>query len=179
MVDIRLNGNQQVSYPYGILAGQYADFVFTTPGTLSYYLGVGSYNELQNPDVWFQLTGSDIITAGETTTVTFSNPTIGQLLSNFNLSGRDFTGEYYCYSCNILYGMAKFHFGYNGQWTLYDNNVYKSGGNVTLVEWLDYSFDVKFRLSPTEPIITIAYPFDMFFYDNGPPDFPRIFYTAQ
>jgi len=178
MIDIRLNGYQLVSYPYGIAAGQSHDFVFTTPGVVNYYIGVGFYDQNQNRNIWFDSTSSKNVYAGQTTTLTINNPSIAQLLSNFS-SYRDWSGEYLCYSCNPIIGYATFRFYSNGTWNLYNNGVYQSSGSVTEVSWPDYSFFVYFKLCPTCDNIQLPYPFGSFLYNNGPADWPIIKYTAQ
>jgi hypothetical protein len=179
MIDIQLNGQQQLVYPYVISVGQHYDFEFDNPGTVSYYLAVGFYNTNGTRNPWFYLSGNTTVYDGQTTTITFNNPTIGQLLSGFNQGGRDWVGVYYCSSCPVYVNYAKFHFGYNGSWTLYDNNVYLNNGTVTLTSWPNYSNYVKFRLFPGDNEITLWYPFGTFYYSNGPPDWPTIEYVAQ
>jgi hypothetical protein len=178
MIDIRLNNLQYVSYPYSLPVGQSHDFVFTNPGSVNYYLGIGFYDEYQNRDVWFELPGTTVVYAGQTTTITFNNPTITQLLSNFS-SYRDWSGEYWCYSCDPILGYARFRFYSNGTWQLYDNDVFNSSGSVTEVSWPDYSFFVYFKICPTCENIQLPYPFGSFYYENGPADWPIIEYTAQ
>ena len=175
MIDIKLNNQQMVAYPHAILPqGQY-DFTFATPGTVDYNLGVGFYNN-GVPQNWFLYSGRTTVSAGQTTTITFNNPTIGQFLSNFNQGGRDWVGEYWH---NLQLGWAKFHFGYNGSWTFYDNNVQKGTGSVILVSWPDYGVIIQFKLCSTCEIINWGYPFGCFKYTNGPSDWRIIEYCAQ
>lgn len=180
MIDIRLNNQQQAYYPNGIGPGAYADFVFTTPGTVDYDLGVGFYDSYGTRDLWFISWGATTVSAGQTTTITFDNPTIGELLSDFRTSGRDWIGEYWCFSgCASTLGYKKFHFGINGNWALYDNNVYQGNGTVTLVSWPDYSSVVTFKLCSTCATIDFWYPFGIVRYHNGTSDWPIIEYVGQ
>ena len=179
MIDIQLNGYQQFVYPDVIPVGQSRDFEFSSPGTVSYFLAIGFYDTNETRIPWFNLSGDTIVYAGQTTTITFNNPTIGQLLSGFNQNGRNWKGQYWCYSCNPILNYAKFHFGYGGSWTFYDNDNFIDNGTVALTEWPNYSLYVKFRLSPDEGEIIIYYPFGAFYYRNGPTDWPIIEYVAQ
>jgi len=179
MIDIVLNGTQQVSYPYGIDAGQSYDFVFTSPGTVNMGLGVGFYNDNGTRDIWFTFSGSTSVTSGNVTTVTVANPTIGDLLSQFSAAGHYWDGQYWCYSCDPIVGYATFLFRNNGSWTLYDNAIQVDSGTLTLVEWNDYSTYVKFKTCPTCEVITIWYPFASFFYNNGPADWRTIEYVIR
>lgn len=177
IVDVQLNGVQMVEYPYGIGAGGYFDFV-VAPGAINYYLGSGYYDEYGSRDVWFNRTGTTSVSAGSSTTVTFDNPTIGQLLSNFS-SSRNWTGDYYCYSCPIIVNYATYNFTSSGGWQFYDNGVFQESGTVQLVSWPDYSDAVTFRLCPSCESISLAYPFSQFYFRNGPSDWPLILYVAD
>jgi hypothetical protein len=112
-------------------------------------------------------------------TVTPSGPTIGLLLSGFRTSGRDWAGTYYCWSCRRLVHDAKFWFGSDGSWKLYDDGELVAGGTVRLVSSPDGANDIHFQLCPTCERISLASPFDEFDHQNGPPDWPTITYVAQ
>jgi hypothetical protein len=113
------------------------------------------------------------------TTVTFNNPTLGQLLSWFNPSGRDFLGQYYCFTCSTILHYARFHFMPNGQWQFFDDGQYKASGTATLVEWSPRSLCVKFRLEPGGEVVNYWHPWGTFAYENGPPSWRNIEYVAQ
>jgi hypothetical protein len=174
MVDIRLNNQQQVGTGYVILAGDSYTFEYESGGRVDYNLGVGFWDG-DYRDVWFTLTGSVVITQGTTTTVTFNNPTIAQMLTGFS-SSRDWTGDYWV---NLTVGYATFRFFSNGSWNFYDNGTLQGSGSVSEVEWPDYSTYFKFRVCPGCDVITIWYPFGQFYYKNGPPGWETIQYTAQ
>lgn len=178
MIDIRLNGTQQVGYPNSIPAGDSADFTFNSGGTVSYDFGVGFYNTDGTRNIWFQGTGTTSVTAGNVTTVTCNNPTIGQLLSGFS-DYRDWQGSYYCYTCPTLLHYARFRFTDAGGWTFYDDGVPQTTGSVSLVAWPDYASVVQFKICPTCDVISLYYPFGVFNYENGPDDWPIIEYVAQ
>lgn len=175
MNDIRLNSVQHANYPNVLLIGGTYDVVFT-PGTVSYALGVGFWNGTTR-DVWFTYTGTATITAGQTTTVTFPNPTIAQLLTNFG-SFRDWTGTYWV---GTSPGSKRFRFTSTGSFTLYNGTALESSGSVQLVTWPDYASIVTFRVcSPTcGANINIAFPFGSFQYRNGPTSWPIIEYYGQ
>jgi hypothetical protein len=177
MIDIRLNGQQQAAYPYALLAGQSCNFTFANSGTVTYNLGVGFYNTDGSRDVWFTLSGSTAVSAGQTTTVTFSNPTIGQLLSGFNSSGRNWDGYYF--DANAGYHAARFWFGYSGSWKFYVDGSQSGSGAVTLVSWVDYATIITFKVSGSGDTIQLLYPFGSFMYRNGPASWPVIQYVAQ
>ena len=112
---------------------------------------------------------------GTTTTLTFENPSIGQLLSGF-AQYRDWTGEYWV---DLVPYMATYRFFSNGTWILYDNGVQIDSGNIYLVSWPDNAFIVTFKLCPGCDEIILPHPFGQFQYKNGPPSWPIIQYTAQ
>jgi hypothetical protein len=178
MIDIRLNGTQQVGYPNSIPAGSSADFTFTGGGSVDYYFGVGFYNTDGTRNIWFEGTGTTSVAAGNTTTVTCNNPTIAQLLSGFSDS-RDWQGSYYCYSCPTLLHNAGFRFTDAGGWTFYEDGVQKTTGSVALVSWPDYASVVQFKICPTCDVISLNYPFGTFLYENGPDGWSIIEYVAQ
>ncbi|HEX9626634.1 MAG TPA: hypothetical protein VGA00_06825 [Acidiferrobacterales bacterium] len=179
MIDIRLNGTQKAAYPYGIPPGQSFDFLFGSSGTVTYNLGVGFYNSDGSRNVWFTASGSTTVTAGLTTPLAMQNPTLGQMLTGFNPAGRDWTGPYWCYSCNPILGYARYRFNSTAGWSFYDNDVFKASGTATLVSWPDYATAIGFKLCPTCDTITLYYPFATFYYRNGPADWPVIEYVRQ
>ena len=140
-----------------------------------------------NPDVWFILTGSTTLSPGVTRTVTFNNPTIGDLLTNFSTQGT-FEGDYWS---NLQSYGAKFVFDRSGGYTFYDstgpcqpilnNCTYSSvrSGTATMVSWPAYSSIVTFKLCPTCANILFSYPFASFMYQNGPESWPIIEYVRQ
>jgi hypothetical protein len=179
LVDIRTNGQQWANNGEYLPPGDTFTVTYDTPGTVSINLGAGFYDTNQNRDVWFTYTDQTSVSSGQTTTFTVNSPTIGQLLSNFNPSGRDFSGQYWCYSCNIIVGYKKIRFTYGGGWTMYDNNVQVGSGSVILVNWPDYSNYVNFKLCSNCEVIQFWYPFGVFYYENGPTDWPIIEYVGQ
>ncbi len=174
MIDIRLNGAQHVGSGQWLDIGGIYEMEYTSSGSVSYNLGVGFWDG-STRDVWFYITGTATVTVGNITTVTFNNPTIGQLLSGFS-GYRDYSGEYWV---NLTYNVAAFRFNNNGTWNFYDNGVYQSNGSVILVNWPNYGISVDFKLCSSCEVITIYYPFGQFYYNNGPAEWPTIQYTAQ
>jgi hypothetical protein len=176
MVDIRLNGVQQVYSPYYIAQGNYYDFV-RSPGYVNVNAGLGYYNSNGTRDIWFTCNGSATISAGLRSTLTCNNPTIGQLLTGFNTGGRYWTGEYF--EGTVMH-MAKYFFGYNGSWRFYRDNVLQTAsGNATLVSWPDNAVYVYFKLCPSCANIQASYPFAMFFYKDPNVGGKTVWYTLQ
>lgn len=175
MIDIRLNNQQMISTGMAILPGTNGNVEFNTSGSVSFVLGVGFW-DYDSRDVWYILSGNTNVTVGTTTTITFNNPTIGQILSGFS-SSKNWTGEYWDNGLNMH--MAAFKFANNGSWTFYDDGVAQGSGTATLVSWPDYSFSVTFKLCPGCNEITMFYPFGQFYYNNGPANWPQILYTGQ
>jgi hypothetical protein len=188
IIDIQLNGVQKVGYPDGILAGQSADFIFTTGGTVALDLGNGFYNTDHSRNIWFTLRGNQTVVLGQTSTVTFSNPTIGQLLTGFTTS-RDWDGQYFDDEANSFF--ARFRFtSLTGGWQLFDSNGPCFGGSscsftqigqgsLRLLSWPRYSPIVTFDLGSGTKQASIAYPFGSFMYSNGPASWPIIEYVAH
>jgi hypothetical protein len=175
MIDIRLNGAQQVAQGYALDVGTSFDFEYSSSGSVAYILSVGFWDYTVR-DVWFYLTGTAQITMGATTTVTFNNPTIGQLLTNFQ-SSRNWDGWYL--DSGDGYHTARFTFYSNGSWIFYDDGTQIGTGTVTLVSWPDYAYIVTFKVEGTGENIQLGYPFGQFLYTNGPSDWPIIEYTGQ
>ncbi len=121
------------------------------------------------------LNGSTTVYTGSRTTITFNNPTIGELLSNFS-SYRDWTGSYYCYDCPIITNAARFRIYNNGSWQFYDNEVYRGSGSLSLVEWNDYALIIKFRFESGGPFASYYISGGYFYYENGPADWSKIQY---
>jgi hypothetical protein len=175
MIDIRLNNQQMVDPGYGVLPGNNYTFEFNSSGTVNFILGVGFWDG-DTRDVWFVLSGYINVTVGTTSTLTFNNPTIGQILSGFS-SSKNWTGEYWDAALNMH--MAAFKFNSNGTWTWYNDDVASGSGTVSLVSWPDYSLSITFKLCTGCDAITMFYPFAMFYYSNGPAFWPDIMYTGQ
>jgi hypothetical protein len=175
MIDIRLNNQQLVDIGYAVLPGDNYTFEFSSSGVVNFVLGVGFWDG-NSRDVWFILSGNTNVTVGTTTTLTFNNPTIGQILSGFS-SSKNWTGEYW--DANLNMHMAAFKFTSNGSWTFYDDGVANGSGTVTLVSWPDYSLSISFKICPGCDVITMFYPFAQFYYNNGPANWRQILYTGQ
>jgi len=162
MVDIRLNNVQKVYYPSVIWPEGYSADWDYSPGTVSYSLGVGFYNANGTRDVWFTYTGSATVTGNQTTTVTFPNPTIGQLLTNFS-SYRDWDGYYF--DCNSNYQTTRYRIYSSGTYYFYINEVYQGSGTVSLTSWPTHGTAVGFNLRGGAT--TIYYPFGTFQKNEG------------
>jgi hypothetical protein len=175
MIDIRLNDQQQAATGEAIYPqGEYT-FEFSSSGSVSYYLGVGFWDDTYR-DVWFYLVGTTNVTVGANTTITFENPTIAQMLTNFSGS-RNWTGEYWDAYAGIHF--ATYTYNSNGSWTLYDDGTPIASGTVSLVDWPVYSSYLTFQHCGGCEVITLWYPFGQFYQNNGPASWPTILYTAQ
>jgi hypothetical protein len=179
MLDIQLDSAQKIFFPYVIYPGNAADFAFTSTHQVSYVLGVGFYDSTGLKEEWFTGSGNQNVTVGQTSTLTLSNPTLGQMLTGFNAGGRDWYGTYYCYSCANMVHTKRFHFNYNGSWTLYDDNVQVGSGTATLVSWPDYSSYIRFNLGSTCVNVDLWAPWGTFSCQNGPADWPTIEYVMH
>ncbi len=176
MIDIRLGGVQQLNYPNGIAVGNTFDFPNRSPGTEIFYLGVGFYNSDGSKDVWFNLSGTFNITPGNTTVLTFNNPTIGDLLTLFT-SQRDWRGIYLDNNSNDH--EARFRMFRNGSWEFFDDGARVGNGPLILVNWPDYSPVITFKICNTCENIQVANPWATFQYRNGPLSWPIIEYIRQ
>ncbi len=188
LIDVRLNGIQKVDYPYVILAGHSADFVFTSAGSVSYVLNNGFYNYDQSRDPLFGLTGTTSVTLGQTTVLTFENPTIGGLLTNF-AAAANWDGQYFDNDGNSYFARYRFSNGSNGWQFLHSTApcfggstcsfTQQASGTVRLVSWPKYSAVVTFDFGPGTAPADIMYPFGSFQYRNGPSSWPTIEYWRQ
>jgi hypothetical protein len=189
MIDVRLNGQQQASYGEAIPVGGQFDFSFPASGWVTYELGVGFWNsQTLSADVLYTLSGNVYVAPASVATVTFSNPTIGQLLTGFRASA-NWHGPYWV-GTSLYY--ARFHFESDGSWTLYDSTspcahwsqcswTPIDSGVAQLVSWPHYSPIVTFRLNPG--MSNIELPVGLggatFLVENGPPSWPIIEFTID
>ncbi len=176
MIRLRIGGVEEVAYPYVLPAGASADFV-RTPGSVNYDLAVGFYDGSGNREPWFTLTGTASVVAGQTTTVRFNNPTVGQLLSNFSTTGRNWDGTYFDASFALHH--SRYRFRADGTWTRWIDGNQVSQGTVTEVAWPNYSAIVQFKLCSTCATIYLGYPFGSFIHADGSSYWPNVEYTAQ
>ena len=178
LVDVRLQGDQQVSYPYAWEPGKEHNFTFTAPATVQYVAKMGYWNSNGTPNAYFISNGSTTVSSGQTTTLTISNPSIGALLAGFGTSA-NWVGEYYCYDgCPSILNFARLNFRSNGSWTVYDNNVQAGTGTAQLVSWPAHA-SPSFKLCATCEVVQMFYPFNIFYYRNGPSYWPLIEYVRQ
>jgi len=175
MIDIRLNNIQKVGVQQGLLVGNSGQFEYSTSGTVNYTLGVGYWDNTSR-NVWFYLNGVANVTIGQETTITFNNPTIGQLLSNFSDS-RNWDGTYWDQSLRLH--VARFNVSQNNTWRFYDDGAFVDSGNLILVSWPNYAAIITFKICDTCENILLPYPFSSFKYKNGPSSWPIIEYIAQ
>ena len=175
MIDIQLNGVQKVGQGMGLDVNKSIDFEYNNSGNVSYKLGIGFWDNNFRND-WFIQTGTIQVITGSIKTITFNNPSIAQLLSNFS-SSCNWNGYYY--DSNLGYHTTSFTFYNNGSWKFYNDGVLQSTGTVTLVSWADYAVIVTFKVCGSCTNIQLPYPFGQFYYKNGPSNWPTIEYTKQ
>ncbi|MGE5552090.1 MAG: fibronectin type III domain-containing protein [Bacteroidota bacterium] len=181
IVTLKLNNQEQLTYGYVVLVGNYCDIPFTSSGTVSYYIANGFYDTYNMKNEMFCISGNTTVTLGQTTTLTFNNPTLAQVLSGFK-SYSDWLGDYWQ---GLSLGYCYFRFHSNGTWQLYDRPPGSSGytlvasGSVILVNWDNYDSFISFKLSSSGAVIQLPYPFSDFYLNNGPPDWPTIHYVKQ
>lgn len=176
LIDLRLDGVQKLNYPYVVPVGGYADFTYTGTPTVRVDLSVGFYNSSGGRDIWFFMNPVyRTMAPGAVAVITFNNPTLAQVLTNFG-SARNYDGDYWH---NLVYGWARFRFFSDGTYTFYDNGAQTGSGTVSLVSWPNYATVIYFKVQSTGEQILLAYPFGQFYYANGPSDWRIIQYTAQ
>ncbi|MCX7024757.1 MAG: fibronectin type III domain-containing protein [Spirochaetes bacterium] len=144
IVDLALNGQQKLTQATAIPVGQSRDFIVTPAGTVSYVLGAGMYDAANAKIVPFQKTGSASLTSGQTTTVTYANPAIAEVLGNFG-SQATWTGT-------VAGVKVRFVFSSSGTWKYYNSmtaTTPTSSGNVTLVSWGNSATSCVFNLNST------------------------------
>ncbi len=175
IIDITLNDVQHVVVPgTGVLIRNSYDAEFTSPGPVTYTIGVGFWDG-STRNVWFFSFGEESLTLGNTTTLTINNPTIGEFLSNF--SSRYWQGIYYDEFSN--YHTAGYNFSSTGEWIFYDDGFQVATGSVISVSWPDYATTITFKTCGGCANILFNYPFGSFYYQNGPASWPTIEYVGQ
>ncbi|MCW3055636.1 MAG: hypothetical protein JWN14_4806 [Chthonomonadales bacterium] len=175
VVSLKINGQEKIQSGASLAVGL-TGTIALTPGTYNLVAGIGFVNSNGSRDIWFTIPRTANITGAQTTTTTFVPMTIAQLLT-LGATFTDWLGEFF--DNNGGFHLARLRFLSNGTWQLFKDNVLQSSGSTTLVSWPAHSTTVQFRISATQPVITIGFPFAGFFFRNGPPNFPIIQYTRQ
>jgi hypothetical protein len=180
IVQLTIGGQAQLAYPQLIAAGSTRDFALPGSGAslVTYQMKLGFYTSSGAVDDWWDANGSISVSPG-INNLPIYNASIAWVLTGGRSGGRNWTGEYYCYTCTSLVNQATLWFGPDGTWKLYDNGKQIGSGSVSLVSWPRYASIVEFKLCPTCGVIQLAYPFGEFKYRNGPADWPVISYVAQ
>jgi hypothetical protein len=188
LIDVRLNGTQRVEYPFAISPGQFADFIMPTTGPVPVVLGNGYYKADQSRELGFTLTGTENVTVGQTTTLTFANPSVGELVTGLTAT-RTFDGQYFNGSTLASHKQYRFTKA-TSDWQLYDTTApcgsgisctfaQVSSGTVQMTNWPRYAPSVSLQLSIGQPAVDFAFPFSTFVVPNGPVSWPKIQYVRQ
>lgn len=176
MITLTLNGVQQFAPGNGVLVGNTVSLP-AQPGTFDMTAGVGFRHPDGTLDVWFSFRRTVTISAGSTSTQTFTI-TIGDLLTQ-GLPTRDWVSGLFP-DGNGGFHVASFRFTSSGSWTFFVDGVQQPGGGVaTLVLWPARSAEVQFSIHPQLPAATMVFPFGSFLLANGPPNARVLQYVMQ
>ncbi|MBK9578860.1 MAG: fibronectin type III domain-containing protein [Fibrobacteres bacterium] len=171
MTSIKINGVEKLQTGYILPVGAMQDYQFSTPGNVSYSImtGIGSND-------FFSYVGTATSALGRIDTVSFLNPSLGELLSGLGPASRKWSGFYY--DANLVSHPCSYTISKSGAFSLYDGTQLNTTGTATLVSWPDRANIVSFRLGTTETI-NMSFPFASFQQSNGPASWKVIEYTAQ
>lgn len=176
LVDVRVNERQKLDWGESLPLGSSTDFR-VSPGRLDYAFGAGFWVGLTR-DVWFGSAGRTVVAPGQTVTITVSNPSLAQLLTDFSYAA-DWEGVYLDARGEVH--TRVFHVNAAGVFTLSSEGQVERAGLVHLVRWPGSATTVTFRLCDPEcgEEIEIAHPFRNFAVANGPRSWPLIEYIRQ
>lgn len=185
IISLKINNVEQIpTWDKSIGPGAYSDFVLS-PGNYTVVATTGWWNTQVNPPSRFEKyiwTYSVTITAGQTTNIVVSDPTIYQLMTEFGTK-RAWKGYYIGTSS---YGDVYFCFYSNGRYRLYDtwpDGYYKQieKGDYSLVSY--GSTASKFLVENDngqesyEGLMAMLYGYYTMY--NGPAGWTQITYTKQ
>lgn len=160
-----------VQSPQGILPGHYFE-IDLTPGTHSYRMVNGFWNGYSRFEMYI-LQGTVSQRSGQTEIINFNNPTVNQILTQFNSSGY-WEGSFWQ---NLQPHVAGFRFYSNGTWRLYVDGVQQSTGTYTLVSRSPGTFSLTFSIGSYTG--TLYETYGKFTMRNGPADWPLIEYFYE
>ncbi len=123
--------------------------------------------------VW---TGTYSQPADATYTINFNDPTINQLLTQFNAEETGYWAGTY-YDNNAVPHTAAFRFTLGGNWTLFDDGQNIGTGTYALVSRDPSSFAVTFTIGDYQGTYYELYGY--FVMRNGPPSWPLIEYYYE
>lgn len=176
IIQIQLNGRKMDDTGRGVAIGDTAEITFDLPGLVSYSLGTGLW-EGNNRVLYFTLNGNVNVVDDSPAVLTFSTPTLAQVLTNFN-SSRSYIGHYYDVSDVPEDHEMRFTFRSDCTWRFHRDGAFIESGSVTLVSWFPNSTYLEFQLCTNCDEIILALPASIFPCSNGPEWKRTIFYTA-
>jgi hypothetical protein len=176
LIDLRLNSRQRLDNGATLPIGSQTEFSIE-PGPVEYAFGAGFWSGLAR-SVWFGSAGRTLVAPGQTVTVTISNPSLEQVLTDFATSaewvGVFFDAEGGLHTRQLLITST-------GIFTLATDGAIEKTGLVELVAWPNAAKHVTFRLCDPDcgGEIRIAHPFKRFDLVNGPVEWPLIEYVRR
>ncbi len=169
IVSLVINGYEQFpTSPLGIVPGGYYELELA-PGTYTVTAANGFWDGRSRFSM-YTWAGNFTQQAGATGEVTFSDPSIQQLLARFTSSAY-WEGNFYH---DGLPHVAGFRFFSNSNWDLYLDGTKLSSGRYSLVSRNPSAFTVTFTVGDHQG--TLYETFGYFTMRNGPADFSLIQY---
>ena len=152
----------------GIMPGSWFE-IDLAPGSHIYTVTNGFWDGSSRFNM-YTWNGSIYQSTGELETLTFNDPSVNQLLTQFESSGL-WSGDFWD---NLTPHKAAFRFYSNGTWRLYVDGVSQSTGTYSLVSRNPSSFSIVFSIG--NYTATLYETQGRFVMRNGPPDWPLIEY---
>ena len=142
------------------------------PGPHAYTAANGFWSGASR-ETLYTFAGNQTQTTGQAGTVTFHNPSLPQLLTQFGASG-SYTGEYWS-GTQLNYKTLRFFS--NGSYNYYNNGTLVGTGTATLVSYPG-SFLVTFNITGAQSAQGVLDErYGTFFMRNGPVDWPTLQYS--
>ena len=128
--------------------------------------------------MWFGSAGRTLVAPGQVVTVSISNPSLEQVLTDFTPSS-DWEGLWFDARGEVH--RRRLHVTATGLFTLATDGRVDQTGFVELVRWPNAARDVVFRLCAPEcgTEIHIAHPFQRFSVHHGPASWPLVEYFRR
>lgn len=172
IISMNVDGTQYIPSMSSLLPGHSMDITMSQ-GTHSFYIANGFW-DAGNRFEMYTLTGTYTQPGNATTSIDFYDPTINQLLTNFNTTGY-WAGTYW--DSNAILHIAAFRFYSNGTWKLYVDGGEISNGSYSLVNRNPSLFSVTFSVGNFEGTFYELYGY--FVMRNGPDSWPLIEYYYE
>jgi hypothetical protein len=177
IIFLEVDGEQHFPIsPYGILPGSYYE-VTLSPGSHSFLARNGFWQSTYQRFEMYEWYGSFDVSSGSILTLTFQDPSIEQLMTNFSSSA--YWEGFFWSGSPVMYHSSGFCFYSNGKFRYYKDNVQQYTGTYTLLSRGELF--ISFRTVGGTNIYdgSLYEQFGRFDMYNGPSDWQLIDYVRN